>query len=95
MTTIQCWSQDIFPRQRHLPNDSLAAAEMGDRGYNTHGPKRGGCCAPFTESWDPVKYNVAWAEVYFHTKWLLHLSSRLATIDIGQKLDGVAGVPFF
>jgi len=47
MTTIQCWSQDIFSRQRHLPNDSLAAAEMGDRGYNTHGPKRGGLLCSF------------------------------------------------
>ena len=35
-----------------------------------------------------------WAEVYFRTKWRLHPSSRLATIDIGQKLGGV-GVPFF
>jgi len=37
---------------------------------------------------------VAWAEVYFRTKWRLHPSSRLATIDMGQKLGGV-GVPFF
>jgi len=64
---------------------------MGDRGHNRHGPKRagGGCCAPFVESWDPVSYNVAWAEVYFRTKWRLHPSSRLATIDMGQKLGGV------
>ena len=33
---------------------SSAVAEMGDRGYNRHGPKRGGgCCAPFAGSWDP------------------------------------------
>jgi len=32
--------------------------------------------------------------VYFRTKWRLHPSSRLATIDVGQKLGGV-GVPFF
>jgi len=31
---------------------------------------------------------VAWAEVYFRTKWRLHPSSRLATINIGQKLAG-------
>jgi len=44
---------------------------------------------------------VAWAEVYFRTKWRLHPSSRLATIDMGQKLGGggcalflgVAGFP--
>jgi len=29
---------------------------------------------------------VAWAEVYFRTKWHLHQSSRLATIDMNQKL---------
>ena len=33
---------------------SSAAAEMGDRGHNRHGPKRGGCCAPFAERWEPV-----------------------------------------
>jgi len=36
-------------------NKSSAIAEMGDRGHNKHGPKRkGGCCAPFAGSWDPV-----------------------------------------
>jgi len=29
-------------------NKSSAVAEMGDHGHNRHGPKRGGCCAPFT-----------------------------------------------
>jgi len=28
-------------------NKSSAVAEMGDRGRNKHGPKRGGFCAPF------------------------------------------------
>jgi len=32
---------------------------------------------------------VAWAEVYFHTKWCLHPSSRFATIDMNQKLGAV------
>ena len=36
-------------------NKSSAIAEMGDRGHNRHGPKRGGgCCAPFAERWEPV-----------------------------------------
>jgi len=36
-------------------NKSLAVAEMGDRGHNKHGRKEGGgCCAPFTDSWDHV-----------------------------------------
>jgi len=28
---------------------SSAVAEMGDRSHNRHGPKRGGCCAPFAQ----------------------------------------------
>ena len=35
-------------------NKSSAVAEMDDRGHNRHGPKRGGCCAPFAERWEPV-----------------------------------------
>jgi len=45
------------------------------------GRKEGGCCAPFAESWDPPSYTMWPAEVYFRTKWHLHPSSRLATID--------------
>ena len=44
---------------------------------------------PLSRSWEPVYYSVAWAEVYYRTKWRLHPSSRLATIDMGQKLGGV------
>jgi len=29
------------------PKKRSAVAEMGDRGHNRHGPKRGGCCARF------------------------------------------------
>jgi len=46
------------------------------------------CCAPFAGGWFSVYHYVAWAEVYFLTKWRLHPSSRLATIDMGQKLRG-------
>ena len=48
-------------------NKSSAVAEMGDRGHNRHGPKIVGLLCPFRGSWDPVEYNVAWAEVYFRT----------------------------
>ena len=34
----------------------------------------------------PVSHNVAWAEVYFRTKWCLHPSSRLTIIDMDRKL---------
>jgi len=33
---------------------SSAVTEMGDRGHNRHGPKRGGLLCPFRGSWDPV-----------------------------------------
>jgi len=58
---------------------------MGDRGHNRHGPKRWGAAvrARFAQRLD-----VAWAEVYFRTKWRLHPPSRLATINMGQKLGG-------
>jgi len=39
---------------RDMCNKSSAVAEMGDRGHNRDGPKRGGCCAPFEEHWEPV-----------------------------------------
>ena len=32
---------------RRVYNKSSAVAEMGDRGHNRHGPKGGGCYAPF------------------------------------------------
>jgi len=59
---------------------------MGDRGHNTHGLKRRGLLCPFRGgSWVPVLHNVAWAEVYFRTKWLrLHPFTCLATIDMAE-----------
>jgi len=33
----------------------------------------------------PTQHNVAWAKAYHRTKWHLDPSSRLATLDIGQK----------
>ena len=36
-------------------NKSSAVAEMGDRGHNRHGPKRGrGAAVPISGSWDPI-----------------------------------------
>ena len=52
---------------------------MGDRGNNRHGPLS-------RRSWVPVKHNVAWAEVSVRTKWRLHPSSRLDTMDMNRKL---------
>ena len=76
-------------------NKSSAVAETGGRGNNRHGPKRGGLLCPFRGSWDPVWYNVAWAEVYFGTKRRLDAFSRLATIKMGQKLWALSSLPPF
>jgi len=62
---------------------TVATTDMGRK-------EGGGCCAPFAESCrEAVKHNVAWAEVYFCTKWHLHPSSRFATIDMNRKLGAV------
>ena len=60
---------------------------MGDRGHNRHGPKRKEAAVRLSRG--SVKNNVAWAKVYFRTNWRLHPSSRLATIDMGLKLEVV------
>ena len=49
------WSRELKWTKSKLSKDrSSAVAEMGDHGHNRHGPKRGSCCAPFSESWNPV-----------------------------------------
>jgi len=43
--------------------------------------------------WVSIYHKMAWAKAYLHdTKWHLDPSSRLATIDMGQKLGAM---PFF
>ena len=50
--------------------------------------KVGGATVPLSVgSWIPIKHNVAWAEAYLRTKWYPDVSSRLATIDMGQKVE--------
>jgi len=71
------------------------------------GRKEGELLCPFRAELGPPTNTMwpSWTDVYFRTKWRLHPSSRLATIDLdpsshlatidmGQKLGGV-GVPFF
>jgi len=72
---------------RELCIKSSAVAEMVDRGHSRHGPKRGGCCAPFTGGAGPLYHSVAWAEVYFRTKWRLHPSSRWLRPLFGRGLS--------
>jgi len=63
---------------------------MGDRGHNRHGRKREGLQCPFRGELRSRLIQCGWAEVYFRTKWRLHPSSRLATIDMNRKLGSCA-----
>jgi len=63
---------------------------MADRDTIDVGRKERGLLCPFCGQLGPrLIYNVAWAEIYFRTKWRLHPSSRLATIDMNRKLGAV------
>ena len=75
-----------------LINKSSAVADMGDRGHNRRGPKEGAVVpsALLRGRAVPAQHNVAWVKLYFRTKWLLHPSTCLATIDMGRKLRGHA-----
>jgi len=72
-----------------MNNKSSAVAEMDHRGHNRHGPKIGSCCAAFAGGGGlgPPLTQGGMAEAHFSTKWHLDPSSRLATIDMGQKLE--------
>ena len=56
--------------------------------------KRGALLCPFRWGAGSPYNNVAWAEVYFRTKWHLHPSSRLVTTDMDRKF-GAAVPPFY
>ena len=62
--------------------DRLATIDMGRK-------VEGGSAVPLFEgvSWVPIGHNVACAKAYFHTKWHLDPSSRLATIHQRYKTD--------
>ena len=59
----------------------LATIEMDRRGERCYAPFGGGRVSPHLTQCD-------WAEAYLRTKWHLDPSSRLATIDMGQKVGG-------
>ena len=40
---------------KNFCNKSSAVAEIGDRGHNKHGSKRGGCCGPFAVSSNKIQ----------------------------------------
>ena len=54
-----------------------------------------GGSAPFWEGdWVSIYHKVGWAEAYICTKWHLDASSRLATIEMGRKLERGLCPPF-
>jgi len=66
-------------------------------GHNRHGPKgRGGCCAPFGGEGvlGPHLTQCGLSQGNLHSKWHLDPSSRLAIIDMGQKVGGCCA-PFW
>ena len=75
-------------KTQYFLNKSSAEAEMGDHGHNRHGLKRWGLLCPFRAELGPRLIQCSRAEVYFRTKWRLHPSSRLVTINMDQKLGG-------
>jgi len=79
-------------RPTSLPSGMLIIQLFG---HNRHGPKigAGGLC-PFLGKAGSPSNNVVRAEAYLHTKWHLDPSSRLATIDMGQKVGGGCCAPF-
>jgi len=81
-----------FMSARHLilydnSYKSSAVAEMGDRGHNRHGPKRG-AAVPLSQGGLGPRLTQR-GLVCFRTKWRLHPASRLATTHLGQKLGAV------
>ena len=71
---------------------------MGDRGHTIDmGRKEEGLLCHFRGELGPRLIQCGLgraAEVYFRTKWRLHPSSRLATIEMGRKLERGAPSPF-
>jgi len=64
-------------------------------GHNRHRPKLG-APSPFWEGAGSPSNTIAWAAAYLPTKWHLDASSRLATIEMGQKLgEGFCPLPPF
>jgi len=78
-----CWS---------LPPYQVAFWSMQSFGHNRHRPKFRGLLCPLWGSWVPIQHYVVWADTYRHTKWHLGPSSRLTTVDMGQKVK--AAVPW-
>jgi len=80
--TLDSWTEACHKiTDRIAINDkSLAVAEMGDRGHNRHGPKRGGLLCPFHGG----------AGFPFSTMWLGPRSTSFGRNRYGQNIGGCA-----
>ena len=68
-------------------NKRSAAAEMVDHA-RAKWAERWGLLCPFSwGSWVPILHNVAGTEAFFHAKWHLDSSNRLATIHQRHRQD--------
>jgi len=80
-------------RAKHcLPPFQVSSWSIQPFGHNRHGPKLEGCCAPFWREGvggaGSHLTQCGLVEAYIRTKWYLHPSSLLATIDMGRGLYG-------
>ena len=70
-------------------NKSSTVAEMGDRGHNRHGPKRGRrLLYPFRGGGAGSPSNTMWPGRYCPYQLASSSIQCLATIDMGRKLGG-------
>jgi len=69
-------------------NKSSAVAEMGDRGHNRHGPKRGGAAMPLSRKLGPrlIQCGLDQGPSPCQVPSWSMASRRFATIDMGRKL---------
>jgi len=81
--------QSIKTVCRELCNKSSAVAEMGDHGHNRHGPKEGGCCAPFPGGAGSPSNTMGRGLLPYQ---VASSSSHSAIIDIGRKLGGACAL---
>jgi len=73
----------MWPGPRH----DKCHLDPSSRLDNRHGPKIGEGSTPFLgRGLRPHLTQSPWDEAYLHTKWHLDASSRLATIEMGQKI---------
>jgi len=64
LLTLLLWMYNFLSHQ--FIQELSSSWDRRPFGHNTHGPKSGGCCAPFCAG-VPIQHNVAWAKAYLLT----------------------------